>query len=86
MDDFKNKTVINLNKTKSNDTKFNWGDPLDLEGQLSEEEKLIRNSAYEYAQSKLLPRIEDAFIEEKTDNKIFKEMGEIGLLGVTNVY
>ncbi len=83
MDDFKNKTVINLDKTNSKNTKFNWKDPLNLNGQLSEEEKLIRDTAHDYAQSKLMPRIEQAFIEEKTDKKIFKEMGELGLLGIT---
>jgi len=50
---------------------------------LSEEEKLIRDTAYDYAQGSLLPRVEEAFLEENTDVKIFKEMGELGLLGVT---
>ncbi len=82
MDDIK-KTVTNLNIAESDKKEFNWGDPLDLDGQLSEEEKLIRDSAYEYAQGSLLPRVEEAFLEENTDVKIFKEMGELGLLGVT---
>lgn len=82
MDDIK-KTVTNLNVVKSKKKEFNWRDPLDLDGQLSEEEKLIRDTAYDYAQGSLLPRVEEAFLEENTDVKIFKEMGELGLLGVT---
>ena len=82
MDDIK-KTVTNLNVVKSEKKEFNWRDPLDLDGQLSEEEKLIRDTAYDYAQGSLLPRVEEAFLEENTDVKIFKEMGELGLLGIT---
>ena len=82
MDDIK-KTVTNLNVVKSEKKEFNWRDHLDLDGQLSEEEKLIRDTAYDYAQGSLLPRVEEAFLEENTDVKIFKEMGELGLLGVT---
>ena len=82
MDDIK-KTVTNLNVVKSEKKEFNWRDPLDLDGQLSEEEKLIRDTSYDYAQGSLLPRVEEAFLEENTDVKIFKEMGELGLLGVT---
>ena len=82
MDDIK-KTVTDLNVVKSEKKEFNWKDPLDLDGQLSEEEKLIRDTAYDYAQGGLLPRVEEAFLEENTDVKIFKEMGELGLLGVT---
>lgn len=82
MDDIK-KTVTNLNVVKSEKKEFNWKDPLDLDGQLSEEEKLIRDTAFDYAQGSLLPRVEEAFLEENTDVKIFKEMGELGLLGVT---
>ena len=72
-----------LNVVKSEKKEFNWKDPLDLDGQFSEEEKLIRDTAYDYAQGSLLPRVEEAFLEENTDVKIFKEMGELGLLGVT---
>ena len=82
MDDIK-KTVTNLNVVKSEKKEFNWKDPLDLDRQLSEEEKLIRDTAYDYAQGSLLPRVEEAFLEENTDVKIFREMGELGLLGVT---
>jgi glutaryl-CoA dehydrogenase len=62
---------------------FQWDDPFLLDGQLSEEEKAIRDTARAYAQEKLLPRVTQAYLEEKTDRAIFNEMGEIGLLGVT---
>jgi glutaryl-CoA dehydrogenase len=63
--------------------KFNWEDPFLLESQLSEEERLIRDSARSYCQEKLLPRVTDAFENEETDTGIFREMGEMGLLGAT---
>ena len=50
---------------------------------LTEEETLIQSTAHEYAQSKLMPRVEEAFLDEKTDKEIFKEMGDLGLLGIT---
>ena len=62
---------------------FQWDDPLLLEGQLTEEERMIRDTARDYAQNKLLPRVIAAFREEKTDPSIFREMGELGLLGPT---
>jgi len=62
---------------------FKWEDPLLLEGQLSEEERMIRDTARDYAQSKLLPRVIEAFREEKTEPEIFREMGALGLLGPT---
>ncbi len=62
---------------------FNWQDPFLFEAQLSEEEKMIRDTANSYCQSKLLPRVRDAFRNEYTDPAIFSEMGELGLLGVT---
>jgi len=60
-----------------------WDDPLLIEDQLSEEERAIRDVARGYAQDRLLPRVIDAFREERTDRAIFSEMGELGLLGVT---
>ena len=63
--------------------KFAWEDPLLLEAQLAEEERLVRNTARAYAQAKLLPRVTDAFRHERTDPAIFREMGELGLLGPT---
>ena len=50
---------------------FNWQDPLDLESQLSEDERMIRDTARQYAQERLLPRVIEAYREEKTDRKIF---------------
>jgi glutaryl-CoA dehydrogenase len=62
---------------------FQWDDPFDLEGQLSEDERLIRESARAYAQEKLAPRIVEAYEREAVEPKIFREMGALGLLGVT---
>ena len=62
---------------------FNWADPLLLDTQLTEEERMIRDAAAEYAQGRLMPRIHDAFRNETTDASIFREMGELGLLGIT---
>ncbi len=64
-------------------TDFDWSDPLRLEGQLSEEERLVRDTAHEYAQSKLLPRVVSAFREERFDREIMEELGDLGFLGVT---
>jgi glutaryl-CoA dehydrogenase len=60
-----------------------WDDPLLLEDQLSEEERMVRDTARRYAQEHLQPRVQDAFRSETTDPAIFREMGELGLLGVT---
>ncbi|NUH65864.1 acyl-CoA dehydrogenase [Sulfitobacter sp. S0837] len=62
---------------------FDWQDPFRLDSQLTEDERMIRDSARAYAQEKLQPRVIEAFAEEKTDAEIFREMGEMGLLGVT---
>ncbi|HEY3180906.1 MAG TPA: acyl-CoA dehydrogenase family protein, partial [Casimicrobiaceae bacterium] len=62
---------------------FNWEDPLLLGEQLSEEERIVRDTAHAYAQEKLFPRITDAFRHERTDPAIFTEMGALGLLGAT---
>jgi glutaryl-CoA dehydrogenase len=63
--------------------KLNWADPFELESQLTGEQLMVRDSAQQYAQNRLLPRIRDAFRQEETDADIFKEMGELGLLGST---
>ncbi|MDP3032768.1 MAG: acyl-CoA dehydrogenase [Rhodocyclaceae bacterium] len=63
--------------------KFQWDDPLLLDAQLSDEERLIGATARRYAQEKLLPRVLDAFRNEHTDVAIFREMGALGLLGAT---
>ena len=64
-------------------TAFNWADPLLLDRQLSEEERMVRESAWNYAQDKLAPRVLQAFRHEKMDTSIFREMGELGLFGST---
>jgi len=61
---------------------FDWQDPLDLESQLSEEERMIRDSARAFAQDKLMPRVLEAFRRESFDRAIMDELGEIGFLGV----
>ncbi|MCB1511419.1 MAG: acyl-CoA dehydrogenase family protein, partial [Hyphomicrobiaceae bacterium] len=62
---------------------FQWEDPFLLEDQLTEEERMVRDTAHEYCQSKLLPRVTGAYLNEHTDREIFNEMGELGLLGIT---
>ena len=62
---------------------FVWDDPLLLTEQLSEEERMVRDTAYAYAQEKLYPRVTEAFRHEKSDSAVFREMGELGLLGAT---
>src|SRR5689334_5413259 len=69
-----------IKKTKA---EFNWQDPLLLDQQLGQEERMVRDAAHDYCQGRLAPRILEAFREEKTDAKIFREMGELGLLGPT---
>ena len=81
--DIDQKNVVDLKSKSKIKPNFNWEDPLLLDSLISEEEALIKSTAHEYAQAKLLPRVEEAFLEEKTDKKIFKEMGELGLLGIT---
>ena len=63
--------------------RFDWEDPFRLDDQLTEEERMLRDAARAYAQDKLQPRVIDAYRNEETDPAIFREMGEMGLLGVT---
>ena len=63
--------------------KFDWKDPFLLDKQLSEDERMVRDSAHKYCQKKLAPRVLDAFRKETTEPAIFREMGELGLLGPT---
>ena len=63
--------------------KFNWQDAFNLDDQLSDEERMVRDTAAAYAEEKLAPRVRDAFRNEQTDRAIFNEMGELGLLGAT---
>ncbi|MEH6709062.1 MAG: acyl-CoA dehydrogenase [Alloalcanivorax venustensis] len=62
---------------------FDWASPLLLDQQLTEDERMVRQTAEQYAQNKLAPRVLEAFRHEKTDPEIFREMGELGLLGAT---
>lgn len=63
--------------------RFHWDDPLLLNEQLTEDERMVRDAAHAYAQDKLLPRVTEAFRHERTDVEVFREMGAIGLLGPT---
>ena len=65
------------------DAAFDWEDPLDLEGELTEEERMVRDTARAYAQDKLFPRVLSAYREERYDPEVVREMGELGLLGPT---
>ena len=62
---------------------FNWADPLLLDQQLTDDERMVRDAAASYCQDKLMPRVLESFRHEKTDASIFREMGELGLLGPT---
>jgi len=62
---------------------FDWSDPFLFDEQLTDEERLIRDSARDFAQSELQPRVTDAYLQEKTDTSIFRQYGSLGLLGVT---
>jgi glutaryl-CoA dehydrogenase len=62
---------------------FNWEDPLNLDGLLTEEERMVQETARTYCQEKLLPRVTSAFLDERFDREIMTEMGELGLLGST---
>ena len=62
---------------------FQWDDPLLLDQQLTDDERAVRDAARDYCQGRLAPRVLEAFRHEKTDPAIFREMGELGLLGPT---
>ncbi|HEX8126370.1 MAG TPA: acyl-CoA dehydrogenase [Allosphingosinicella sp.] len=64
-------------------SRFDWEDPFALDAQLSDEERLVRDTARAYAQEKLQPRVTEAFLEENFDREIMSEMGALGLLGAT---
>ena len=65
------------------DSDFKWEDPLDLESELSEEERMVRDTARGYAQDKLFPQILKAYREERFDRSVISDMGALGLLGPT---
>ena len=64
-------------------TRLNWEDPFELDAQLTDEQRMVKESARQYAQDKLAPRVKEAFRNEQTDAAIFREMGALGLLGST---
>lgn len=63
--------------------RFDWQDPFALDAQLTDEERMVRDSARSYARERLLPRVTDAFLKEDFDREIMREMGQLGLLGPT---
>jgi glutaryl-CoA dehydrogenase len=65
------------------DAAFKWDDPLDLEGELTEEERMVRDTARDYAQEKLFPRVLAANRDQHYDPAIAREMGALGLIGST---
>jgi glutaryl-CoA dehydrogenase len=65
------------------DADFNWQDPLDLDGELTEEERMVRETARGFAQEKLMPQVRMAYREERFDRNIITEMGKLGLIGPT---
>ena len=79
--------MTDMPKLKAKDApdlgRFDWEDPFRLNDQLTEEERMLRDAARDYAQAKLQPRVIAAYRDETTDAGIFREMGEMGLLGVT---
>ena len=62
---------------------FDWADPFDLEHQLTDEERMVRDTAHGYAQEKLQPRVTEAYLNENFDREILREMGSLGLIGAT---
>ncbi|MDB5664093.1 acyl-CoA dehydrogenase [Cypionkella sp.] len=82
-----NDNLANKPELKAKDApdlgRFDWQDPFRMEDQLTEEERMLRDGARAYAQEKLQPRVIAAYRDESTDPAIFREMGEMGLLGVT---
>ena len=62
---------------------FDWADPFDLDHQLTDEERMVRDTAEAYAQEKLQPRVTEAYVDEHFDREILREMGQLGLIGAT---
>ena len=69
--------------SKATSQAFQWDDPLSLEGQITADECAVRDTAHAYSQEQLLPKVQEAFRHEKTDSDVFRNMGELGLLGAT---
>ena len=72
-----------MSKAKTDEAAFDWADPLRFDDLLTEDERLIRDSARAYRQDKLMPRVLTAHREERFDRDIYDEMGELGFLGAT---
>ena len=62
---------------------FDWADPFDLDHQLTDEERMVRDTAEAYARDSLQPRVTEAYLDENFDREILREMGGLGLLGAT---
>ncbi|SHG93117.1 acyl-CoA dehydrogenase [Cognatishimia maritima] len=75
--------MTSAEKSAADLASFQWDDPFLLDAQLTEDERMLRDAAHSYAQDRLLPRVTEAFESETTDTNIFREMGEMGLLGAT---
>ncbi len=76
-------TARHIDPREADRAPFQWDDALLLEDQLSDEERLIRDTARDYAQQRLMPRVRDAFRYERFDREIMNELGELGMLGAT---
>ncbi|KQQ80840.1 acyl-CoA dehydrogenase [Aureimonas sp. Leaf324] len=76
-------TIPNAAPAAPSKASFDWADPFLLADQLSEDERLISETAAGFAEERLRPRVVEAYLKETTDPDIFREMGELGLLGVT---
>ncbi len=74
---------MNMQEKPQSRAAFQWDDPFLIEDQLGEEERMIRDAARAFADAELAPRVEEAYLDEKTDPQIFKLMGRAGLLGIT---
>ena len=70
-------------KSSAGKAAFKWEDPLDIEAELTPEERMVRDTAHDFGQEKLFPGIIEAYRDEKFDRNVFREMGALGLLGST---
>ena len=75
--------VASASRGMASATPFNWEDPLQLDAKLTEDERMVRDVAHDYAQEQLMPRVIMASRHEVFDREIMSEMGELGLLGCT---
>ena len=75
--------AVKLRETDTPYRSFNWSDPFDLQGQLTEEELLVQETAKRFADDRLAPIVRESFRNESVDEDLLKDMGELGLLGMT---